>query len=355
VKGAQEAHEAIRPTKIWREPHSLQPFLSPNQFKLYELIWKRMVASQMSPARYKALTVIIEAETPNRFYHLRAHSKELLFPGFMVLYIEGKDEEEEREGILPPLTIGEELEVVNLSPEQHFTQPPPRFTEATLIKALEEKGIGRPSTYAPIIATLKERGYVEKRGGRFYPQKIGVLVSDLLSQHFPRIVDLGFTAEMEEELDAIARGEKSRLPVLEEFYVPFEKDLSMASRSLPKIKIEEKTEEACPDCGEPMVIKWGRFGKFLACSRYPQCQTTRPFIVKTGVSCPCCGGEIVEREGRRKRVFYGCINFPSCQFSCSQKPLPQPCPRCGGLLTLYRKNWGRCIKCSHRMVLKEIS
>jgi DNA topoisomerase-1 len=290
VKGAQEAHEAIRPTKAEREPDSVKPYLNADQAKLYRLIWERMVASQMAAAVFDTTAVDIEAKEPRegKVYILKATGSILHFPGFLVLYSEGKDEAEgvEEAGAgLPPLDEAEQLRLLDIFPEQYFTQPPPRFNEATLVKALEERGIGRPSTYAPIISTLRRRNYVErKRDGRFYPLEIGFVVNDLLVQHFPNIVDIGFTAKLEEQLDEIARGERGWVGAISEFYVPFEETLRKANANIVKVKqADEPTDEVCPQCGRPMVIRTGRFGKFLACSGFPKCKTTRSLTAKVEV------------------------------------------------------------------------
>lgn len=290
AKGAQEAHEAIRPTKAEREPDSVKPYLNADQAKLYRLIWERMVASQMAAAVFDTTAVDIEAREPRegKVYILKATGSILHFPGFLVLYSEGKDEAEgvEEAGAgLPPLDEAEQLRLLDIFPEQHFTQPPPRFNEATLVKALEERGIGRPSTYAPIISTLRRRNYVErKRDGRFYPLEIGFVVNDLLVQHFPNIVDIGFTAKLEEQLDEIARGERGWVGAISEFYVPFEETLRKANANIVKVKqADEPTDEVCPQCGRPMVIRAGRFGKFLACSGFPKCKTTRSLTAKVEV------------------------------------------------------------------------
>jgi DNA topoisomerase-1 len=352
VKRAQEAHEAIRPTKIWREPSLLKPYLSAAQFKLYQLIWKRMVASQMSAASFDNTTVDIQARRPRSKtnYLLRTSSSVNTFPGFMVLYSEGKDEaeEEKQAPTLPQLEKGDRLELVGLSPEQHFTQPPPRFTEATLIKTLEQWGIGRPSTYAPTLSTIQERRYVTKAGGSFQPTELGIVVNDLLKKYFHDIVDVEFTAHMEDELDKIANENKDWVTVVQDFYIPFDQSLQNAAQLMEKIKFEELTEEICPQCGKPLVIKMGRYGKFLACSGYPECRYTKPFLVKIGVKCPQCGGEIVEKLSKKKRTFYGCSNYPNCKFAINVRPLPQPCPQCGGLLTVYRKNLAKCTKCEFK-------
>jgi DNA topoisomerase-1 len=348
VKGAQEAHEAIRPTKIWREPSLLKPHISDAQFKLYQLIWKRMVASQMAAATFDNTTVDIQARCPRprADYLLRASNSVNTFPGFITLYTEGKDEAEEKPSpTLPPLEKDDKLKLIDIFNEQHFTQPPPRFTEATLIKMLEQWGIGRPSTYAPILSTIQEREYVDKTGGSFKPTELGFIVNDLLAKHFPDIVDIEFTAHMEEELDKVANENKDWVTVVQGFYIPFEQSLHNATELMERVKLEEVTDETCPKCGKPMVIKFGRYGKFVACSGYPECKYTKPFLVKIGVKCPQCGGEIVERRSKKKRIFYGCSSYPDCRFIINARPLPQPCPQCGGLLTIYRRNLAKCNKC----------
>jgi DNA topoisomerase-1 len=356
--GTQEAHEAIRPTSIRREPQDIKPYLNPDQFRLYELIWRRMVASQMADALSLSTTVEVEAtcrEAP-KIYTLRATDSVLRFPGFRTIYMEGRDEgEEEGEGKrpLPELERGEPLDCLGLEPRQHFTQPPPRYTEATLIKALEEKGIGRPSTYAPIISTILERGYVLKEEGRFKPSALGKAVCDLLVQFFPNIMDLDFTAQMEEGLDAIARGEKEWVPMLREFYGPFQGAVEEALRRMPRVKVEEPTQEVCEKCGRPMVVKSGRFGRFLSCSGFPNCRNAKPLLVRTGVECPQCGGELVERRSNKGKAFYGCSHYPTCNFTVRWRPLPEPCPECGGLLVAYGRGRARCTACGHRGPIPE--
>ncbi|UCH50945.1 MAG: type I DNA topoisomerase [Chloroflexota bacterium] len=357
-KWAQEAHEAIRPTSVHREPGQLRSYLKPEQLKLYELIWKRMVASQMAAASMDNTTVEIDAKypEPQKGYLLRTSSSVVKFPGFITLYSEGKDEdvEEEKAIPLPELKEGDKLALSGLFPEQRFTQPPLRYTEATLIKALEQKGIGRPSTYAPIISTIQERGYVYKESGKLCPDEIGFIVNDILAQHFPDVVDLDFTAQLEEELDEIARGERGWVSVLKDFYTPFEETLNQASDKIEKVRIIKPTEEICPECGRPMVIKTGRFGKFLACSGYPDCRKTQPFMVKTGVLCPQCGKDLVERKTKKKRIFYGCSGFPQCQFAVNSRPVPQPCPQCGKLLVAYREGWVKCTACEYKDKVEEL-
>jgi len=286
AKGAQEAHEAIRPTRVGLEPSLIKSYLTPDQAKLYELIWKRMVASQMASALFDTTAVDIEAKEPRegKVYMLKATGSVLYFPGFLTIYSEGRDEaegEEEGKTRLPPLAKGEELRLLDLFTQQHFTQPPPCYNEATLVKALEERGIGRPSTYAPIISTLRQRGYVERKDGRFHPLDLGFVVSDLLMEHFPQIVDTGFTAQMEEQLDEIARGERGWVGTIQDFYTPFEETLKKASTHMVKVKeADQPTNELCPQCGRSMVIRMGRYGKFLACSGYPKCKTTKPLMVR---------------------------------------------------------------------------
>jgi DNA topoisomerase-1 len=356
VKGAQEAHEAIRPTKVWREPALLQPYLSTAQFKLYQLIWNRMVASQMAAAAFDNTTVDIQAKCRHsRDYLFRTSSSVKIFDGFIILYSESKDEaeEEKQAPTLPPLEKGDRLELINLFPEQHFTKPPPRFTEATLVKMLEQWGIGRPSTYAPIISTIQERSYVTKSGGSFQPTELGFVVNDQLVKYFADIVDIEFTAHMEDELDKIVNESKDWATVVQDFYTPFEKDLNNATELMEKVKLEEATDEVCPECGKPLVIKFGRYGKFIACTGYPECKFTKPFLVKIGVKCPQCGGEIIEKISKKKRIFYGCSNYPNCNFAINLKPISKPCPKCGGLLTVYRRNWTRCTKCEYKGRLKD--
>jgi len=356
AKGAQEAHEAIRPTSVRREPAKIKEYLTPEQFKLYDLIWKRFVASQMSAAVMDTTSVDIMAgkqggEMP---YLFRATGSTVKFPGFMIVYTEGRDEdavEEDDEGkrALPPLTVDELLDLLALDPQQHFTQPPPRYTEATLIRALEEYGIGRPSTYAPILSTIQDRGYVERiEGRRLMPTEIGFLVNDLLVKHFPEVVDVGFTAHMEEDLDRVASGDAEWVPVMREFYAPFARTLALADKNMEMVTIPvETTDQVCEKCGSPMVIKRGRFGKFIACSAFPKCRNAKSITIPTGAYCPQCGGEIVEKTTRRKRIFYSCGNYPACTFALWNKPIPAHCPTCGGLVTEAGKNQQGyvCTKC----------
>ncbi len=381
AKGAQEAHEAIRPTSVMREPGTVKPFLTPEQLNLYTLIWQRFVASQMAPAIYDTMTVEVAADptwheatiaseafqsttqwerlAAEARYLLRASGSRVRVPGFLAVYEESRDEDaapEEGEQLLPEVHVGELLDLVRLLPEQHFTQPPPRYTEATLVRALEEYGIGRPSTYAPIISTIQERGYVTSVDRRLYPTELGFIVNDLLVEHFPDIVNVDFTARMEEDLDRIARGEQEWVPVLRAFYTPFEQALHRAERLMAKVEMAEPpTGEKCERCGHPMVVKWGRFGKFVACSNYPACRNTKPYLEKTGATCPQCGGDLVERRTRKKRIFYGCSNYPTCNFTSWKRPLPQPCPECGGLLVMANQRTAQCLQCGARFSMERIT
>jgi DNA topoisomerase-1 len=352
-RGAQEAHEAIRPTRTHREPALIKKYLNNNQFRLYDLIWKRMVASQMAAALFNNTTVDIEAKDHDD-YLLRTAASVNTFPGFMTLYSEGRDEDEEEGRVsLPELAKGDGLKLLGIYPQQRFTQPPPRYTEATLVKTMEQFGIGRPSTYAPTISTIQEREYVSKVKGVFQPTELGFATNDLLVQHFPDIINIQFTADMESELDGIASNERKWPDVIQKFYTPFEKDLQKALQTAEKVKLaDEPTGEACPKCGKPLIIKTGRFGKFIACSGYPDCKFTQSFQVKLEARCPECGKELVQRVSKKKRTFYGCTGYPECRFITNFKPLPQACPRCGGLLTQHGKQaW--CGKCDYRGKIEE--
>jgi len=353
VKGAQEAHEAIRPTRTEREPSHVKPYLTPGQFSLYELIWKRMVASQMAAAVYDSTTVEVQADCREHrtSYLLRASCSVSRFAGFTVLYTAEKDRDEEEpvaSSPLPGLKKDDLLELLGLFPEQHFTQPPPRFTEASLIRMMEQYGIGRPSTYAPTLSTIQAREYVTRTRGILQPTELGMIVSDLMSQYFPDIVDIEFTARMEDELDGIANKKGDWMNLVRDFYAPFEKSLTDASQRMERVALaDELTEETCPTCGRPLAIKTGRFGKFLACTGYPECKFTRSYQKKTGVECPQCGGDLVERRSKKGRTFYGCSNYPGCNFALFAKPVAEFCPRCGALMTEYRGSQARCTKCGH--------
>ena len=350
AKAAQEAHEAIRPTSIRRNPDSLKSYLNADQLRLYSLIWARMLASQMADARSEATTVDIDAVCPEskQVYNFRATGSVLVFPGFRTLYLESRDDSEDDDRkSLPQLSVGDPLNSLDLDANQHFTQPPPRFTEATLIKAMEERGIGRPSTYAPTLGTLVDRNYVEKEQNRLLPTVLGTTVSELLTEYFADIMDLDFTARMEEELDEVSTGEREWVPMLREFYGPFQKALDAAQENMPRVKLEEETDEVCENCERPMVIKTGRFGRFMACTGFPDCKTTKPILKKTGAACPKCDGDIVERKARgRGRSFFGCSKYPDCDFISNHRPLTTPCPECGGLMVEAKKDEASCLACS---------
>jgi DNA topoisomerase-1 len=327
-KSAQEAHEAIRPTSVYRTPQSLQAYLSRDQARLYRLIWERFVASQMAPAIYDR----VRADLSAAGYGFKAVGSKLVFPGFLKVYPVTEKEQEE-ETVLPPLEKGQELTLVELLPKQHFTQPPPRYNDASLIKILEEKGIGRPSTYVPIIETIISRGYVLREKRAFVPTELGFIVTGLMKRHFPEVVDLDFTARMEERLDQVETGKLERDEILQGFYGPFQEQLLKAEQEMEKVELkEEVSEEKCPQCGQNLVYKHGRFGQFLACPGYPECRHTQNIVKKTGVLCPLDGGMLVERRSKKGRIFYGCSNYPECRFSLWDRPLPQKCPHCGSLM-----------------------
>ncbi|MCX7854056.1 MAG: DNA topoisomerase, partial [Caldilineales bacterium] len=363
TRSAQEAHEAIRPTSVRRTPEQVRPYLDNDQYRLYRLIWQRFVASQMANAVYDTLTVEVEAGPAigPRPYLFRATGSSIRFPGFLAVYEETRSEDDKTEddlGIqIPPLTVGELLDLLQLLPQQHFTEPPPRYTEATLVKALEEYGIGRPSTYATIISTLLERGYVERQAKRLHPTQLGFVVNDLLIAHFDSLFEVGFTARMEEVLDRIANGEEDWVQVLRDFYGPFSKlvaaaDVSMERQALPV----ETLDEVCPECGKPLVIREGRYGRFIGCSNYPQCRYTRPLVADTGVRCPKDGGRLVQKRSRKGKLFYGCENWPSCDFVTWNEPIDRRCPRCNSILTKVGKGnraIARCAECDYSTPLKE--
>ena len=395
-KNAQEAHEAIRPTYLSKTPAEMKKHLTPDQFKLYDLIWKRTMASQMSEALLDLTSIDISAGKGNTF---RATGSVIRFPGFMKLYIEGIDDDnEEKEGMLPPLEEGELLDLAGIVPEQHFTQPPPRYTEATLVKTLEEYGIGRPSTYASILNTLLERKYAVLEKKRFVPEDTGMVVSDLLTADFPKYVDYNFTAGLEEELDQVSRGEKEWKQLLRDFWGPFNTLLGQKLKEPRKVKeigencpecgqpLVEKlgkrgkfiacsgyqqgcrytraiekgeprekeepvlSEEKCDKCGSPMLIKDGRYGKYLACSAYPECKNIQPLVKPrgTGITCPECGkGELTEKKSRYGKMFYSCNRYPDCKFALWDPPVAQPCPSCGFPLLVQKvyKRQGAFLKC----------
>ena len=360
VKAAQEAHEAVRPTSSRMTPQSIRNNLTSEQFRLYDLIWKRFIASQMKDALFDSTSLDIHAPSKlsGTTYVFRATGSILKFAGFRILYMEDADDapaDDDKEGAapLPDLSKGDALDCQKLTPEQHFTQPPPRYTEATLIRMLEEQGIGRPSTYAPIIATIMARDYVLKERNRFIPTKLGTAVTTLLTAHFPDIMDTGFTARVEEELDEIANGTRKWTPVLRDFYTPFDQNIERAMKEaerVPRDQIDEETDEVCEHCERPMVIKTGRFGRFLSCSGFPECRNSRPLLKRVGVECPECGNDLVERRRRGKggKTFYGCSGYPDCEFAVNQRPLPQPCPDCGKLLLASGRTNARCTVCEFK-------
>jgi DNA topoisomerase-1 len=359
-KGAQEAHEAIRPTVPGRDPESIKAYLSGPQLRLYRLIWQRFMASQMEAAVLDNTRIDIAAGPASELaagrvpYTFRATGSVVRFPGWMAVYEQGRDEGDEDEldkGALPAVDIGELLNLLKLLPEQHFTQPPPRFTEAMLVKALEEQGIGRPSTYAPTIATLQFRNYVAVEERKLIPTELGFVVNDILVQHFPAVFDIGFTSQLEGELDEIASGDRKWIPTLHQFYEPFTKTLRSAEETMERVKIrDEPTDEICEICGRPMVIKLGKFGKFLACSGFPDCRNARPLLTRIGVECPTCHqGEIVERRSKKGRKFYGCERYPECEFVSWNKPVSQPCPQCGSfLMEVGRGGQLKCSSCTYQ-------
>ncbi|MBP5200069.1 MAG: type I DNA topoisomerase [Schwartzia sp.] len=340
-KKVQDAHEAIRPTSVLRTPEEVEPFLTGDQLKLYTLIWQRFVACQMSPAVYDTLAVGIAG---GKRYACRASGSVMKFPGFTAIYAENGGKKE-KDVVLPELSVGDVLDLSAILPEQHFTEPPPRYNEASLVKTLEEKGIGRPSTYAPIIETIIARGYVVRVEKTFRPTELGEIVVKMLEEYFKDIVDVQFTATLENELDEIADGKRGKNKFLADFYSPFEKTLEKADEAIGHVELPvEESDEVCEHCGRRMVVKQGRYGKFLACPGFPECRNTKPFLKETGAFCPRCGGSIVERRTRRGRMFYGCKNYPDCDFVTWDMPEATPCPECGSLvLRHYFKN-GRTLR-----------
>lgn len=390
-QSAQEAHEAIRPTYEEKTPEKVKPFLGRDQYNLYKLIWNRFVASQMCPAQLEQTTFIIglkDGVAEMQGIEFRASGMVIRFPGFMALYTESREDiEEEEGGLLPPLSENAPLDQKEIKPVQHFTQPPPRYTEATLVKALEDKGIGRPSTYASILSTIQDRKYAQRVENRFSPTELGIVVNDLLVEKFPELIDYNFTATMENELDDIEQAKLNWVSVVKDFFIPFDMDLKSAAKDKERVKPEDiPTDIVCEKCGAPMVIKWGRHGRFMACSGYPQCKNTRPlsgdqkpqtadevltgevcekcgspmmmktgrfgkFIacskypeckttkpLSTGVKCPVDGGDIVERKSRRGKPFWSCGNYPACTFALWYKPVPVPCQKCGAPFMLEKRN-----------------
>jgi DNA topoisomerase-1 len=359
-EGAQDAHEAIRPTDVRRTPASLAGILKRDDLRLYALIWERFVASQMASAIYDQTSVDIAAKPlrGNARYVFRANGSVMKFAGYTAVYEEGKDDETADAAAaaakngkasripLPQLAASDDLDKKSIESKQHFTEPPPRYTEASLVKSLEENGIGRPSTYSSIVETIQARRYVEQLERRFHPTEIGIAVNDLLQEHFTGIMDLRYTAKMEGELDQVEDQKMDWVDVLRDFYGPFEHDLQEAERKLPKLELkDEPTDEICEKCGRPMVIKTGRFGRFISCTGYPECKTTKPILKETGALCPKDGGKVVERRSRRGRTFYGCANYPACDFVSWDRVVPEPCPICGSYVVAKSKRGVLTFEC----------
>jgi DNA topoisomerase-1 len=361
TKGAQEAHEAIRPTSVLRTPNSIKNHLTKDQYRLYRLIWQRFVASQMSPAVYDTISVEILGKTPSHTYLLRSTGSKLRFSGFLTVYKDIKTKQEQEESgpdepsIPHELIKNQVLKLIRIVPNQHFTQPPSRFTDASLVKALEKYGIGRPSTYASILSTLQNRGYMRREGRRLFATETGFTVNDLLVEHFPDIVDVGFTAKIMKDIDQVALGKQSWVDIVRNFYSPFIEAVEKAEKAMPEVKFEPETVgRDCPECGNDLVIRFGRHGKFIGCSTFPNCRYTEPILEKIGVNCPKDNGMLVIRKTRKGRIFYGCENYPECDFTSWQKPLKNPCPVCGGMMVSANRHLAVCTQCGHQLQKEEI-
>ena len=340
-KKAQDAHEAIRPTNVTLTPETIEKFLNKDQLKLYTLIWQRFTASQMTAAVYDTMSISIKA---GERYTVRAAGSKLKFAGFTAVYAGADSTKKEKDVVLPELTEGDVLTTAKTLPQQHFTEPPPRYNDASLVKTLEEKEIGRPSTYAPIIETIQARGYVQRIDKHFQPTELGFVVVDMLEEYFKNIVDVKFTANLENELDEIAEGKVEKNNLLREFYGPFETTLEKADEAIGHVELPvEVSDVKCELCGRMMVVKQGRFGKFLACPGFPDCRNTKPLLVDTGVKCPKCGGPIVERKTRRGRNFYGCKNYPECDYTTWDQPQKETCPKCGAFMLKHHYKNGRAL------------
>ncbi len=352
---AQDAHEGIRPTSVLREPEEMKAFLSRDQLRLYKLVWERFVASQMSSAVLDTMTVDIQAGPVT----YRAVGSKVKFHGFMKVYVEGNDDgTTDEEKFLPPLKAGDIVKQQSLDPRQHFTQPPPRYTEARLVRTLEELGIGRPSTYAPTLETIQKRGYVAIEEKKFVPTELGELVHQMMDEFFPEILDAEFTAHMEGDLDHVEEGKEDWVKVLASFYESFEKRLEVAEDEMKEVEIQDEvSDELCEKCGKPLVYKMGRFGKFLACSGFPDCRNTKPIVKDIGVTCPkCAEGKIIERRSKKGRIFYGCDQYPGCDYVSWDKPTGKPCPSCDGMLVEKKNRSGGkllCPQCGHSEELPE--
>ncbi|MFD2682842.1 type I DNA topoisomerase [Bacillus seohaeanensis] len=345
-QGAQDAHEAIRPTSTLRDPASMKEFLSRDQLRLYKLIWERFVASQMAPAIMDTMSV----DLVNGDVNFRANGSKVKFKGFMKVYIEGTDDQkEEKDNLLPALSEEDEVTSELIDPKQHFTQPPPRYTEARLVRTLEELGIGRPSTYAPTLDTIQRRGYVTLDNKRFIPTELGEIKLQLVREFFPEIIDVEFTVNMERNLDAIEDGKVQWVQIIDEFYRDFEKHLEKAENEMEKVEIrDEPAGEDCEECGHEMVYKMGRYGKFMACSNFPDCRNTKPIVKEIGVKCPKCDkGNIIERKSKKRRIFYGCDQYPNCDFLSWDKPIERKCPKCEQLLVEKKLKKGVQVQCTN--------
>ena len=352
-KNAQDAHEAIRPTHALYSPEKVKASLTRDQYRLYKLIYDRYLASQMTPAVYETLNI----ELAGGGAQFRFGGMKKKFAGFTVLYEEGQDEPAEKETALPKVAVGDSVTMADLAPEQHFTQPPPRYTEASLVRAMEEKGIGRPSTYAPTITTILARGYVTRENKALVPTELGVLVTEMMTENFKSIVDMQFTADMEEELDTVEEDGKDWHEVIEKFYGPFSEQLEAAEKNIEKVEFKDEVSDVrCDKCGAMMVYKMGRFGKFLACPNFPACRNTMPIVRAIDAHCPKCGGAILVRNTKRGRVFYGCERYPECDFTSWDMPVDDRCPVCGSPMVLKRDrkkdiSWHVCTNesCKHRV------
>ncbi|MFR4668240.1 MAG: type I DNA topoisomerase [Intestinibacter bartlettii] len=340
-KKVQDAHEAIRPTSVDRTPDSIKDSLSKEQYKLYNLIWRRFVASQMEDSVFDVLNVECKIED----LIFKATGSKLKFDGYTKIY----NFTEREDKILPSLDEGEILKIQEYNPQQHFTSPPPRYTEASLVKTLEELGIGRPSTYAPTITTILNREYVEKDGASLVPTELGIIVTKILDENFQKFMEVDFTADMESQLDQIEEGNVEWKKVVEEFYSPLAEAIRVAIEKIEKVNMDEETDEICELCGSNMVIKYGRFGKFMACKNYPECKNTKPIVSKIGVKCPKCKeGDIIMRKSKKKKVFYGCSNYPDCDFVAWNKPVEEPCEVCGSYMYEKYSKSGTKIVCSNK-------
>ncbi|MCF8001983.1 MAG: type I DNA topoisomerase [Halanaerobiales bacterium] len=337
----QDAHEAIRPTSAFRSPDNMKKYLTSDQYALYNLIWNQFIGSQMKPAIYKTNTIDIL----NGDYKFRFNGSELIFPGFLRLF-----DSDKKDDYIPKVTENDKIEAEKIDPEQHFTKPPPRYTEASLVKTMEEEGIGRPSTYAPTLSKIVSRNYVNKKGKYFIPTDLGKTVNELLTEFFPDVTDIEFTAQLEKRLDKIEDGKEEWQQILKDFYEEFEERLEKAYENMKKVNMDIETDIKCDKCGRPMVIKHGRYGKFLACTGFPECKNTKPYLDKIGIDCPKCeDGEIVKRKSKKGKTFYGCSNYPDCDFVSWDKPTEKKCPECGSMMVeKYSKKKGTYYKCTNK-------